>query len=109
MKILLTILFVFISASCYSQVSDTITIDDLKKADIFIHENDGFWRIRYDNGDIKCEGEFKKVWRFRYFKKVYLPHGIFKHYSTKGFLLKIEEYKRGKLINVKIIKPASTN
>ena len=106
MKILIAILFVFTSASCYSQVADTITIDDLKKSDTFIQEDDGFWRIRYDNGNIKIEGNFRRRWSFYYFRTIKVPFGKWKYFSREGRLVKIEEYnKRGKLVRVTIIPP----
>ena len=71
--------------------------------DSLVLEDDGFWRVRYSDGNIKIEGKLKSKWSFYYFRIIKIPFGEWKYYSREGYLVKIEEYKRGKLVRVKLI------
>ena len=100
MEKIVLFLFLIIGVDCYSQ-TNTISKSDITNMDTFVLEADGFWRVRYSDGNIMIEGKLKRKWSFRYFRFIKVPFGVWNFYSREGSLVKTEEYKRGKLVRVK--------
>ena len=101
MKKIVLFLFLIIGVDCYSQ-TNTISKSDIANMDSLVKEADGFWRVRYSDGNIMMEGKLKRKWSFYYFRFINVPDGVWSFFSREGFLVKTEEYKRGKLVRVKM-------
>lgn len=95
-KILIAILMLTVS-NCFSQ-GKVVTIEEINKLDSVSREDDGIWRIRYDNNNIMREGQMKLFWCFSCFKFIRLEHGEWRYYDKNGKIIKKFWFDKGTIV-----------